>query len=179
MAPGSLLEYDPDAATPATGPVQFFGYDNSYFHAVLFPAVFTAYDPAIPLPTSLIVNEFYPLAGPKLSTRPPHAIRRPHPPAPMTPVPLGYFRTARPALRPVARHERAVRPGGAPLGGGAAGAACRRRRGGGVGRAGDAGGQCRSGRPARAGRWAGRGRDRPGAAAGHPDRADRRTGVRC
>src|SRR5260370_32266263 len=77
MAAGYLLESDPDAATPATGPVQFFGYDNSYFHAVLFPAVFTAYDPAIPLPTEFIVNEFYRLDGLKFSTSRQHAIWAP------------------------------------------------------------------------------------------------------
>lgn len=74
MAPGYLLEYDPAAATPSEGPVQFFGYDNGYFHAVLFPALFTAYDPAIPLPAVFIVNEFYQLDGLKFSTSRRHAI---------------------------------------------------------------------------------------------------------
>ena len=74
MAPGYLLEYDPDAATPTEGPVQFFGYDNGYFHAVLNPALFAAYDPAIPLPTTFIVNEFYRLDGLKFSTSRQHAI---------------------------------------------------------------------------------------------------------
>jgi methionyl-tRNA synthetase len=74
MAPGYLLEYDPDAAVPPQGPVQFFGYDNGYFHAVLFPAVFAAYDPQIPLPTAFIVNEFYRLDGKKFSTSRRHAI---------------------------------------------------------------------------------------------------------
>jgi methionyl-tRNA synthetase len=77
MGPGYLLEYDPDAATPAEGPVQFFGYDNGYFHAVLFPVLFTAYDPAIPLPTAFIVNEFYRLDGLKFSTSRQHAIWAP------------------------------------------------------------------------------------------------------
>src|SRR5206468_8387508 len=36
MAPGYLLEYAPDGdELPDEGPVQFFGFDNGYFHAVL------------------------------------------------------------------------------------------------------------------------------------------------
>jgi methionyl-tRNA synthetase len=74
MAPGYLAEYDPDGAVPETGPVQFFGFDNGYFHAVLFPAVFAAYDPSIPLPSAFVVNEFYRLDGLKFSTSRRHAI---------------------------------------------------------------------------------------------------------
>jgi methionyl-tRNA synthetase len=75
MAPGYLLEYDVAGATyPAEGPVQFFGFDNGYFHAVLFPALFAAYDPAVPLPTAFVVNEFYRLDGLKFSTSRRHAI---------------------------------------------------------------------------------------------------------
>jgi methionyl-tRNA synthetase len=74
MAPGYLLEHDADGATPDSGPVQFFGFDNGYFHAVLFPAVFAAYDPAIPLPAAFVVNEFYRLDGQKFSTSRRHAI---------------------------------------------------------------------------------------------------------
>lgn len=75
MAPGYLLEYDPEGQdVPETGPVQFFGFDNGYFHAVLFPAAFAAYDPAIPLPTAFVVNEFYRLEGLKFSTSRRHAI---------------------------------------------------------------------------------------------------------
>jgi methionyl-tRNA synthetase len=75
MAPGYLLEYDPQGkSTPAEGPVQFFGFDNGYFHAVLFPALFTAYDPAIALPSAFLVNEFYRLDGLKFSTSRRHAI---------------------------------------------------------------------------------------------------------
>lgn len=74
MAPGYLLEYDVGGTTPQTGPVQFFGFDNGYFHAVLFPAMFLAYDPAIPLPRAFIVNEFYRLEGRKFSTSRQHAV---------------------------------------------------------------------------------------------------------
>lgn len=72
MAPGYLLEYDD--GVPDAGPVQFFGFDNGYFHAVLFPAAFAAYDPSIPLPTAFVVNEFYRLDGLKFSTSRRHAI---------------------------------------------------------------------------------------------------------
>ncbi|MEU6213686.1 class I tRNA ligase family protein [Streptomyces sp. NPDC047023] len=54
--------------------VQFFGYDNGFFHAVLFPAIFSAWDPAVVLPTALVSNEFYRLDGLKFSTSRQHAI---------------------------------------------------------------------------------------------------------
>lgn len=54
--------------------VQFFGFDNSYFHAVLFPALFMAYDPEIRLADILVTNEFYRLDGLKFSTSRNHAI---------------------------------------------------------------------------------------------------------
>ncbi|TDC81660.1 methionine--tRNA ligase [Micromonospora sp. KC606] len=74
MAPGYLLEFDPDSARPTTGPVQFFGFDNSYFHAVLFPALFMLWDDTVPLPAAFVVNEFYRLAGDKFSTSRRHAV---------------------------------------------------------------------------------------------------------
>jgi methionyl-tRNA synthetase len=54
--------------------VQFFGIDNGWFHAVLFPAVWAAYDPAIRPPSTFVVNEFYRLEGDKFSTSRNHAI---------------------------------------------------------------------------------------------------------
>jgi methionyl-tRNA synthetase len=54
--------------------VQFFGYDNSYFHAILFTAEMMAYDPAIRLPAAFVTNEFYRLDGLKFSTSRSHAI---------------------------------------------------------------------------------------------------------
>ncbi|MFD0352154.1 class I tRNA ligase family protein [Streptomyces sp. NPDC127110] len=54
--------------------VQFFGYDNGFFHAVLFPAIFSAWNPAITLPKALVSNEFYRLDGLKFSTSRKHAI---------------------------------------------------------------------------------------------------------
>jgi methionyl-tRNA synthetase len=54
--------------------VQFFGYDNSYFHAILFTAEMLAYDPEIRLPAAFVTNEFYRLDGLKFSTSRSHAI---------------------------------------------------------------------------------------------------------
>ncbi|MEU0400238.1 class I tRNA ligase family protein [Streptomyces sp. NPDC006197] len=75
MAPGYLLEWTGAGGTgPAPAPVQFFGFDNGYFHALLFPAAFRAYDPEIALPKAFVVNEFYRLEGLKFSTSRRHAI---------------------------------------------------------------------------------------------------------
>lgn len=54
--------------------VQCFGFDSTYFHAILFPAIFRAYDPEIALPGGFIINEFYRLDGRKFSTSRKHAI---------------------------------------------------------------------------------------------------------
>jgi methionyl-tRNA synthetase len=54
--------------------VQFFGWDNSYFHALLFPALISAYDPDLRLPSALLTNEFYQLDDLKFSTSRQHAI---------------------------------------------------------------------------------------------------------
>jgi methionyl-tRNA synthetase len=60
---------DPEAEV-----VQFFGFDNGYFHALLFPALLMAYDPSIHLPSSFVTNEFYLLDGDKFSSSREHAI---------------------------------------------------------------------------------------------------------
>ncbi|HTQ81546.1 MAG TPA: class I tRNA ligase family protein [Thermoanaerobaculia bacterium] len=54
--------------------VQFFGYDNSYFHTVLFTAEMLAFDASIHLPAAFVTNEFYRLDGQKFSTSRVHAI---------------------------------------------------------------------------------------------------------
>ena len=54
--------------------VQFFGFDNGYFFAVLFPAILLAYDSNIRLPTAFITNEFYLYQGSKFSTSQDHAM---------------------------------------------------------------------------------------------------------
>ncbi|MFE0803659.1 methionine--tRNA ligase [Streptomyces sp. NPDC058812] len=59
---------------PGTDVVQFFGFDNGYFHAVLFPALLMAYDESLRLPTALLTNEFYELEAAKFSTSRRHAI---------------------------------------------------------------------------------------------------------
>ena len=75
MAPGYLLEWDKCASgRPAPGPVQFFGFDNGYFHALLFPAAFMASGTQAPLPRAFIINEFYRLEGLKFSTSRGHAV---------------------------------------------------------------------------------------------------------
>ncbi|GAA4782256.1 class I tRNA ligase family protein [Lysobacter hankyongensis] len=59
---------------PDVSIVQFFGFDNGYFHAVLFPALFHAYDAGILPPRTFVTNEFYRLDGLKFSTSRNHAI---------------------------------------------------------------------------------------------------------
>jgi methionyl-tRNA synthetase len=54
--------------------VQFFGYDNGYFHSILFTSQLLAFDPAIRLPDAFVTNEFYRLEGLKFSTSRNHAI---------------------------------------------------------------------------------------------------------
>ena len=61
-------------ASEDTEIVQFFGFDNGYFHAVLFPAVFAAWDAEIRPPSAFVVNEFYRLEGEKFSTSRNHAV---------------------------------------------------------------------------------------------------------
>jgi len=85
MAPGYLHEARRGGEAAGVDParlthgddvpfVQFFGFDNGYFHALLFPAAFRAYDPSIRLPTRFVVNEFYRLEGLKFSTSRRHAV---------------------------------------------------------------------------------------------------------
>ncbi|OJF09338.1 methionine--tRNA ligase [Couchioplanes caeruleus] len=59
---------------PESEVVQFFGFDNGYFHTILFPALLMAYDPAIRLPDALLTNEFLHLDDGKFSTSRGHAI---------------------------------------------------------------------------------------------------------
>ncbi|MEU7164347.1 class I tRNA ligase family protein [Streptomyces morookaense] len=59
---------------PETEIVQYFGFDNGYFHALLQPALLMAYDPDFQLPKALVTNEFYQLGASKFSTSRRHAI---------------------------------------------------------------------------------------------------------
>ena len=54
--------------------VQFFGWDNGYFHTLLFPALMMAYDPSLRLPAALCTNEFLLLDNEKFSTSREHAV---------------------------------------------------------------------------------------------------------
>jgi len=52
----------------------FFGFDNAYLRAIVFPAVLSAFTDAAPLPDTFVSNEFYELDGAKFSTGRRHAI---------------------------------------------------------------------------------------------------------
>jgi len=54
--------------------VQFFGFDNSFYYAILLPALYMAYDAELHLPSAFVVNEFYRLDGEKFSTSRDHRI---------------------------------------------------------------------------------------------------------
>jgi methionyl-tRNA synthetase len=58
----------------STSIVHFFGFDNGYFHTLLLPAIYMAYDPSIRLPQSYVVNELLSLDGKKFSTSRGHLI---------------------------------------------------------------------------------------------------------
>ncbi|MEM7052875.1 MAG: class I tRNA ligase family protein [Acidobacteriota bacterium] len=59
---------------PAGQVVQCFGFDNSFYYALLIPALLKAFDPEIRLPTAYLSNEFYHLGGLKFSTSRGHRI---------------------------------------------------------------------------------------------------------
>jgi methionyl-tRNA synthetase len=72
MAEGYAVERpDLPSDTPL---VQFFGIDNGYFHAVLFPAVNLALGRPELLAHRFVVNEFFLLNGKKFSTSRQHAV---------------------------------------------------------------------------------------------------------
>lgn len=54
--------------------VQFFGFDNCWNHALLYFAVFRAYDPEIRPPRAFVANQLYRLEGSKFSTSRNHAV---------------------------------------------------------------------------------------------------------
>lgn len=80
MAPNYLRQYEMAAGSQSPGEtvqfetVQFFGVDNTFFQAVLIPAVLMASALDWALPTKLVVNEFYLLEGAKFSTSRQHAV---------------------------------------------------------------------------------------------------------
>jgi methionyl-tRNA synthetase len=75
MAPAFLLQHDDTGEQfRGPGPIHFFGFDNGYFQAALIPALYTAYDATVPMPTAFVVNEFYRLEGSKFSTTRRHVV---------------------------------------------------------------------------------------------------------
>lgn len=59
---------------PKTRITHFFGFDNSFFYAVLCPALWRAYRPDITLPHAFVTNEFLLLDHAKFSTSRNHAV---------------------------------------------------------------------------------------------------------
>ncbi|MFF3323010.1 class I tRNA ligase family protein [Streptomyces sp. NPDC002889] len=58
---------------PATRIVHFLGFDCSFSHAVLWPALLMAHG-GLTLPAQVVINEFYRLEGEKFSTSRDHAV---------------------------------------------------------------------------------------------------------
>ncbi|MEV7414916.1 class I tRNA ligase family protein [Streptomyces sp. NPDC089919] len=73
---GSRLGRDWRAAEPAADwkIVHFFGYDNSFYHSVLYPVLYKLAHPGWQPDIDYHVNEFYLLEGEKFSTSRRHAI---------------------------------------------------------------------------------------------------------
>ncbi|NLU80645.1 class I tRNA ligase family protein [Micromonospora sp. HNM0581] len=73
---GRRLGRDWQAARPQDGwkIVHFFGYDNSFYHAILYPALYRLAFPGWQPDIDYHVNEFYLLEGKKFSTSRRHAI---------------------------------------------------------------------------------------------------------
>lgn len=81
MAAGFLYGAQNDAwgideiwKNPETKRILLMGFDNSYYYALLVPALFMKFDEAIKPPNVYVVNEFYKLEGAKFSTSRGHAI---------------------------------------------------------------------------------------------------------
>jgi len=62
------------AAAERPRTVLFFGYDNAYLRAVVFPAVLSSFTDTVAPPETMVCNEFYTLDGAKFSTGRRHAI---------------------------------------------------------------------------------------------------------
>ncbi|MFI0444557.1 class I tRNA ligase family protein [Actinomadura sp. 6N118] len=74
---GERLERDgwqADAPSPDWKIVHFFGYDNSFYHAILYPVLYRLAHPEWSPDIDYHVNEFYLLEGEKFSTSRRHAI---------------------------------------------------------------------------------------------------------
>lgn len=71
---GRHLDGDGFLAAADLDIVQFFGFDNGYFKAILLTALFLATDQDARLPSTFVTNEFYRLDGRKFSTSANHVI---------------------------------------------------------------------------------------------------------
>jgi methionyl-tRNA synthetase len=71
---GSDVGFNAFWGTEGAEVVQFFGFDNCWNHAVLYPALLKAYAPSITLPRAFVSNQLYSLDHQKFSTSRGHAI---------------------------------------------------------------------------------------------------------
>ncbi|HEU4413066.1 MAG TPA: class I tRNA ligase family protein [Polyangiaceae bacterium] len=69
-----LERRDGTGAGPAAELVQFFGIDNGFYYALLYPLLASLVEPASEPPAALVCNEFYLLDGRKFSTSRAHAV---------------------------------------------------------------------------------------------------------
>ncbi|MCD0485886.1 class I tRNA ligase family protein [Streptacidiphilus sp. ASG 303] len=69
-----LSGWEEYAETEAPRTVLFFGFDNAFLRAVVFPAVLGAFTDKLALADTMVCNEFYLLDGQKFSTGRKHAI---------------------------------------------------------------------------------------------------------
>ncbi|MEW2412143.1 class I tRNA ligase family protein [Streptomyces sp. NPDC046866] len=73
-ANGDRSEWERLWTDPETRIVNFIGFDCSFSHAVLWPALLLASPDGLTLPSQVVINEFYRLEGDKFSTSRGHAI---------------------------------------------------------------------------------------------------------
>ncbi|MEU3773606.1 class I tRNA ligase family protein [Streptomyces sp. NPDC032472] len=73
-ARGDRSEWERLWTDPETRIVNFIGFDCSFSHAVLWPALLLASPDDLTLPSQVVINEFYRLEGDKFSTSRGHAI---------------------------------------------------------------------------------------------------------
>jgi methionyl-tRNA synthetase len=62
------------AGHPPDELVQFFGFDNGFYYALLYPLLYELVEPGVAPPAALMCNEFYLLEGEKFSTSRNHAV---------------------------------------------------------------------------------------------------------
>ncbi len=72
--PDQILAAARRAYAPDRAVVHCYGFDNTWYHTLLFPAVHAALDPQLAMPRAHIVNELLDLEGAKFSTSRNHLI---------------------------------------------------------------------------------------------------------